>query len=53
MQPLTVNIAGLETIETKIKGIGSTIIGSLATALEQDNPGMTVTALRASTTLYE
>ena len=53
MQPLTVNIAGLESIETRIKGLGGTIVNTIASALETDNPGMTASALRASASLYQ
>lgn len=48
VQPLTVNIAGLESIDARINGMGSEIIRAVATLLSQDNPGFNVSSLQAS-----
>jgi hypothetical protein len=52
MEPLQVNIGGLDAIEARIQGFAPLIIGNIALALEQDNPGINTTSLKASTTLF-
>jgi len=51
VQPMTVNIAGLEAIEARLQGFAALITSSLATALAQDNPGFNTTSLSSSITL--
>ena len=52
MEPVQVNIGGLDAIEARIQGFAPLIIGNIALALEQDNPGINTTSLKASTTLF-
>jgi len=45
---MTVNIAGLEAIETRLAGFGQMISQNIAAGLAQNNPGFDTSAITAS-----
>jgi len=51
VQPMTVNIAGLEAIEARLQGFGEYISQALAAGLAQANPGFDTSAITVSTSI--
>ncbi len=52
VQPLQVNIAGLETLDAKMEGLAGKVTQTLATALATDNPGIQVTNIEATASAF-